>query len=124
MLYGKVRGCWRLFYGFRGLDARNFLKSPKLFCDFRRDWQTFRKLGGYAPFSEIAPQLCDRLSTTQSGGGHYFYQDVWALRQLKRFQPAEHHDVGSRLDGFVAQATVICPVFYWDIRAPQFELPD
>ena len=113
-----------MFYGFRGLDARYLLKSPKLFRDFLRDWRTFRKLGGNAPFSEIAPQLRDRLSTTQTGGGHYFFQDVWALRKLRGFQPAEHHDVGSRLDGFAAQATAICPVFYWDIRAPQFQLPD
>jgi len=46
------------------------------------------------------------------------------LRQLSRFKPLEHHDFGSRLDGFVAQATSICPIFYWDIRAPNFHLPD
>jgi len=109
---------------FRGLDARYVLKSPALLRTFLRDWRSFRKLGGSAPFSDIAPRLLDRFPNTQTGGGHYFYQDVWALRHLKRFQPPEHHDVGSRLDGFVAQATAICPVFYWDIRAPQFTLPD
>jgi SAM-dependent methyltransferase len=43
---------------------------------------------------------------------------------LTCFRPTEHHDFGSRLDGFVAQATLICPVFYWDIRVPNFQLPD
>jgi SAM-dependent methyltransferase len=124
MRYDFARGCWRALQALRRLDARDLLKSPALLRDFLRDWRTFRTLGGNAPFREIAPQLFDRSSETQSGGGHYFYQDVWALRKLGRFQPTEHHDVGSRLDGFVAQATAICPVFYWDIRAPQFQLPD
>jgi SAM-dependent methyltransferase len=124
MLYEVTRGCWRLLCGLRGLDARHLLKSPRLVRDFFLDWRTFRKLGGNAPFSEITPKIFDRSLNTQTGGGHYFYQDVWALRKLRDFQPAEHHDVGSRLDGFVAQATAICPVTYWDIRAPQFQLPD
>jgi hypothetical protein len=34
-----------------------------------------------------------------------------------------HHDVGSRLDGFVGQATSICPVVFWDIRPPRLKLP-
>jgi SAM-dependent methyltransferase len=124
MFHDFARGCWRALCALRGLDASDLLRSPALLRQFAHDWRSFRKLGGNAPFGEIAPQLFDRSSDTQSGGGHYFYQDVWALRKLRRFQPTEHHDVGSRLDGFVAQATAICPVFYWDIRAPQFRLPD
>jgi SAM-dependent methyltransferase len=81
-------------------------------------------MGGQAPFCELAPKLSDRRPNTQSGGGHYFYQDVWALRRLIGFCPKEHHDFGSRLDGFVAQATSICPIVYWDMRAPNFQLPD
>jgi SAM-dependent methyltransferase len=61
---------------------------------------------------------------TQSGGGHYFYQDVWALRRIASHRPPVHHDIGSRLDGFVAQVTAICPVVFWDIRPPSFQLPD
>src|SRR5213080_2934032 len=114
MLYDSARGCWRALRALRGLDPSDLLRSPALLRDFVRDWRSFRNLGGNAPLREIAPQLFDRSSNTQSGGGHYFYQDVWALRKLRRFQPTEHHDVGSRLDGFVAQATAICPVFYWD----------
>jgi len=124
MGYDFARGCWRALRALRGLDAYDLLKSPAVLRDFAWDWRTFRKLGGNAPFGEIAPQFFDRSSETQSGGGHYFYQDVWALRKLRSFQPSDHHDVGSRLDGFVAQATAICPVVYWDIRALQFKLPD
>jgi SAM-dependent methyltransferase len=106
------------------MDVRSFIRSPFSFRRFFHDWREFQKLGGDATFSDLAPKLFDRSANTQSGGGHYFYQDVWALRQLSRSRPAEHHDFGSRLDGFVAQATAICPVIYWDIRAPNFRVPD
>ena len=80
-------------------------------------------MGGQADFDELAPCLFDRDPDTQSGGGHYFYQDIWALNKLAEFKPSEHHDVGSRFDGFVGQATAICPIVCWDIRPPQFKLP-
>jgi SAM-dependent methyltransferase len=84
----------------------------------------FRKSGGTARFRDLAPCLLDVDPGSQSGGGHYFYQDVWALRHLSVIRPSIHHDFGSRLDGFVAQATAICPIVYWDIRRPHFQLPD
>jgi SAM-dependent methyltransferase len=87
------------------------------------DWKTFREAGGASAFAELSPQLFDGNPATQSGGGHYFYQDIWALRKLAELQPEVHYDVGSRLDGFVGQATAICPVVCYDIRTPGFQLP-
>lgn len=75
-------------------------------------------------FRYIAPVLSFEKEDTQSGGSHYFYQDVWALRHLSRIKPAMHYDVGSRFDGFVGQATSICPITCIDIRRPNFSLPD
>ncbi|XHR80496.1 MAG: DUF268 domain-containing protein [Gloeotrichia echinulata GP01] len=80
-------------------------------------------MGGEAPFDLLAPCLFDSDPNTQSGGGHYFYQDIWALNKLAEFKPVEHHDIGSRFDGFVGQATAICPIVSWDIRPPNFQLP-
>ena len=80
-------------------------------------------MNGAAPFAEIHPQLFDKSSATQTGWGHYFYQDIWALRKLVELKPEIHHDVGSRYDGFVGHATVICPVISYDIRPPNFTLP-
>jgi SAM-dependent methyltransferase len=85
--------------------------------------KNFREAGGATAFAELSPQLFDLNPATQSGGGHYFYQDIWALRKLAELQPEEHYDVGSRLDGFVGQATAICPVICYDIRHPSFQLP-
>jgi SAM-dependent methyltransferase len=99
------------------------LRLPALYARFFGEWRQFRAMGGEAGFGELSPMMFDRDPSTQSGGGHYFFQDVWALRKLADAKPSEHHDVGSRLDGFVGQATAICPVVYWDIRPPSFSLP-
>ncbi len=34
--------------------------------------------------------------------GSYFWQDLWAARKIYKESPAEHYDIGSRVDGFVA----------------------
>lgn len=80
-------------------------------------------MSGEAPFEELHPNLFDKTPATQTGRGHYFYQDIWALMKLAELKPSLHHDVGSRYDGFVGQATAICPVISYDIRPPNITLP-
>jgi SAM-dependent methyltransferase len=80
-------------------------------------------MDGDAPFEELHPEMFDKTSATQTGRGHYFYQDIWALTRLAELKPDVHHDVGSRYDGFVGQATAICPVIAYDIRPPNITLP-
>lgn len=124
MIRDIARGLWRIASSFRGTAIGRKMQGLILIWPFLGEWRKFRSLGGRAPFGEIAPLLFDKSTQSQTGGGHYFYQDVWALCRLKELQPPEHHDVGSRLDGFVGQATAICPVIYWDIRPPRFDLPN
>ena len=119
-----LRGAWRLYQPMRYARLRQQLRLPALYARFWRDWKAFNAAGGAARFEELAPTLFDRDPSSQTGGGQYFYQDVWALRRLKAFNPVEHHDIGSRFDGFVGQATAICPITCWDIRPPRFQLPD
>jgi SAM-dependent methyltransferase len=118
-----LRGTWRLVQPIRYSKQAQWLKLPHLYQRFWQDRQQFLDLGGQANFDELAPCLFDQEPSTQSGGGHYFYQDIWALNKLAEFKPVEHHDVGSRFDGFVGQATAICPIVCWDIRPPNFQLP-
>lgn len=118
-----IRGIWRLLQPVRYSRGSNFLRLTQLYPNFWKEWQNFLEMGGQADFDELAPCLFDRDPDTQSGGGHYFYQDIWALNKLAEFKPSEHHDVGSRFDGFVGQATAICPIVCWDIRPPKFKLP-
>lgn len=118
------RGTWRLSRGLSSFRVSSCPQFAARYYKYFRDWRQYRNLGGSARFSDLAPRLFDADPSSQSGGGHYFYQDVWALRCLAAARPAVHHDVGSRLDGFVAQATAVCPVVYWDIRPPRIRLPD
>jgi SAM-dependent methyltransferase len=117
-----LRGIWRLVQPLRYASLKVFPKLPSLYLNFLKDRRQFSALGGDAPFSDLSPALFDKSSESQSGGGHYFYQDIWAIRKLVELSPNEHHDVGSRLDGFVGQATAVCPVVFWDIRKPNVEL--
>jgi len=118
----SLRGIWRLSQPLVNSKAVDLLRLPAHYFRYLRDWKQFQALGGEASFYELAPSLFDR-EHTQSGGGHYFYQDVWALNKLAELRPIEHHDVGSRFDGFVGQATAICHVICYDIRPPNFRLP-
>jgi SAM-dependent methyltransferase len=103
--------------------GRSFWRLPVAYARFWQDWRAFRRLGGRADWDELNPTFFDSDPRTQSGGGHYFYQDIWALSHIAAIRPAEHHDVGSRIDGFVGQLTAISPVVYWDIRPPAVRLP-
>jgi hypothetical protein len=69
------------------------------------------------PLGDLYPCLFDLGSTSQSGRGHYFYQDIWALSRIVENLPVKHIDVGSRIDGFSGQLSAFCAVEYIDIRA-------
>lgn len=118
-----VRSSWRLFQPLRYTRGGKFWRLPAAYAKFLGQWRAFRRMGGEADADELAPVFFDDDPKTQSGGGHYFYQDVWALNRLSESRPPEHHDVGSRIDGFVGQATAVCPVVFWDIRPPAVRLP-
>ena len=118
-----LRGIWHLLQPIKNSPRKQLGNLPRLYMRYGYDWKRFRAAGGMAPLAELNPQLFDQDSETQSGGGHYFYQDIWALRKLAELNPSEHHDVGSRFDGFVGLATAICPVVCYDIRPPNFLLP-
>jgi SAM-dependent methyltransferase len=63
----------------------------------------------------------------ESAGGydpHYLHQDLWAARSLYENAPAVHHDVSSRVDGFVTSALVFCPVVMVDVRPFPVSLPN
>ncbi len=102
--------------------SSDLVRLPAHYFRYLREWRRFQAMGGDAPFDELAPSLFDR-ENTQSGAGHYFYQDVWALNKLAELRPTEHHDVGSRYDGFVGQATAITKIISYDLRPPNFRLP-
>ena len=48
--------------------------------------------------------------------GYYFWQDLWASKKIFQVKPAEHFDIGSRVDGFIAHILTFMPVTLIDIR--------
>src|SRR5690606_20015648 len=88
-----------------------------------RHWQRTAPPEWRASLAELKPMLKDRHDAAGTAKGHYFLQDIWAAQRVFRFQPAEHVDVGSRVDGFVAHVASFCPVKYVDIRPLQTGVP-
>jgi hypothetical protein len=62
------------------------------------------------------PILSDKQDSAGMAGGHYFHQDLWAAKKIFVRRPANHTDIGSRVDGFVAHLLVFMPVTVVDIR--------
>ncbi len=101
--------------------VRQSFRNMGRYPAYVRSLGAYRRLAGGLParVADLWPQLGDQDSSSQTGGGHYFYQDVWALNKLAASTHPYHVDVGSRVDGFVGQATAIKPVIFIDIRPVQ-----
>jgi SAM-dependent methyltransferase len=86
------------------------------------EWRHYRTLPGAEPLRlrEAFPKLADR-SATSPFDSHYFYQDVWAAQHIAERRPAQHVDVGSRVD-LVGFLTAVCPVVFVDIRPLEAEV--
>jgi len=67
-------------------------------------------------FSKIYFTTADRFKSSGAIQSHYFHQDLWASRLIYEKGTKSHVDIGSRLDGFVANILTFCKVKYVDIR--------
>lgn len=115
-------------------SIRNVLKLAGLVCVRPRDalwfirgygaWQRGASSEWRARISEIKPYLDDRHDAAGTAKGHYFLQDLWAAQRVFRHQAADHVDVGSRVDGFVAHVASFRPVRYVDIRVIETAVPN
>lgn len=99
---------------------RKWLALPYFFKNMRFYRQTQTDNRYPITWRDILYCSNDRFSGA-GGGGHYFFQDIWAARKVleiagDRGGGSNHIDVGSRLDGFVAHLLPYCKVTYVDIR--------
>lgn len=69
------------------------------------DARQYTKLNTH-PTMQIKEEYNKPIYTDKVAGagsvGSYFWQDLWAARKIFKESPAEHYDIGSRVDGFVA----------------------
>lgn len=103
----------------------SIINIPRYF-KFLKDYFSYRlsTINEKVPLLDLYPCLDDVSSDSQTGKGHYFYQDLWALRHVKSFAPDKHIDVGSRIDGFSAQCSILCPVEFIDYRPVDLRIPN
>lgn len=90
----------------------------------------YRKLKEQAPESRFEfplgrPFPCLREKRDQSSGnlGHYFHQDLHVARRIFELAPEKHIDVGSRVDGFVANVASFREIEVFDIRPMDTAIP-
>ncbi|CAN5895341.1 hypothetical protein BH11BAC4_BH11BAC4_01180 [soil metagenome] len=123
MVKDFIKGAWRFLQPLKVYGIKYPVKIWGAYADFLKDFKYYKQKGGILSFRYIYPSLYFKQQDIQSGGGHYFYQDIWALKKLALLKPSIHYDIGSRFDGFAGQATAICNITSIDIRPPTFNLP-
>lgn len=95
----------------------NCIKNIINYIYFFNDYRKYKSISNEViEFGDIWPELNDKTSLSQSGGGQYFYQDNWALKQIYESNVKEHFDIGSRIDGFTSQCSIFTKVNFIDFR--------
>jgi hypothetical protein len=99
------------------LDLRQLPSTVASLPWFVRSWREYAARDGASlRLRDVHPCLTDRGESAGSASGHYFHQDLWAARKVHASGVAEHVDVGSRVDGFVAHVASFTDVVYVDLR--------
>jgi len=72
----------------------------------------------------LSPILTDYRDTAGTATGHYFWQDLITANWIFTRNPANHLDVGSRTDGFLAHLATFRDVISLDIRPMETRIPN
>ncbi len=104
------------------LDFSQLVRGLNEYLYFFHSWYQYSKLPGAEKLTlnDAYPCLYDRTSTT-GFDTHYFYQGIWAVRQIQKTGAKKHVDVGS-LVGFVGMLSTVVKVIFIDIRPLRVEL--
>jgi hypothetical protein len=100
-----------------GIDLRQFTRAVRGLYPFYKDYfKLKRQKDNNWPVSIAQPCLGDRFDNAGSIDRQYFYQDTYVARKIYEAAPEDHIDIGSRIDGFIAQLSVFRKVKVLDIR--------
>ena len=94
----------KLLTGLKGLGR--YISNLIMFIIKSRNLRNFR----------IEPVVCDFRTTSGSGDGRYFWQDLICAQWISQSKPQEHVDIGSRVDGFIGHLLCFMDVTVIDIR--------
>jgi hypothetical protein len=96
---------------------RAFVGLPR----YLRDRRTFR--ANYDGNMQFMPCFHDRSAEGGNVRGEYFLQDLLVARMVFSANPQTHVDVGSRVDGFVANVASFREIEVFDIRPISTKIP-
>ncbi|MCR4308137.1 MAG: DUF268 domain-containing protein [Candidatus Berkelbacteria bacterium] len=71
----------------------------------------------------LMPCLHDRYEEGGITRSEYFWQDLFVARWIHAKQPEKHVDIGSRIDGFVAQVASFREIEVFDVRPITTAIP-
>ena len=99
------------------LDIRAILASFFELPRYFKDRKVFSSLSSNTDEWPIRnyPILLDR-NVEAASLGEYFWQDLLVAKEIIKLSPERHVDVGSRIDGFIANLSCVRKVEVFDIR--------
>ena len=105
-----------------GIDCRKLFSSIFLFSGYVVDLFKFRK--NYNGELRIVPSLHDKYLSNGDYEHEYFWQDLFMAQRIFADKPTTHLDIGSRIDGFIANVASFRAVSVLDIREQIVNIPN
>lgn len=103
-----------------GLDLRLMIKGILRLPSFINDFVKINSL--YKGSVVLQPCLHDKFDNSGSANSEYFIQDLLVSQLIFKNNPKKHVDLGSRIDGFVAQVASFRMIEVFDIRPLNSEI--
>jgi len=99
-----------------GLNLRKTARAIIELPVYIKNYFELKKQSGDWRLMLNKPCLHDRVDSSGSASGHYFFQDLYYAKKINQANPEKHVDVGSRVDGFVAHIASFRDIEVLDIR--------
>jgi len=98
------------------VDPLRLYRGLRHFPGYLAQFIKYRQMEGAEKVSlfDTYPCLHDQTSGTPFDR-HYYYQNIWAFRRIAGNKPAQHVDIGSKID-YVTYLTTISEVIFVDLR--------
>lgn len=117
----KLRNLYWFLSNQLGIDLRRLTRSLLGAPRYLRDLAQFRK--AYGKSVELQPCLYDWFEEGGATKSEYFLQDLHIAQKIHQHNPQRHVDIGSRIDGFVANVASFREIEVFDIRPVSSTLP-
>jgi len=103
-----------------GFNLKKSLRAARGLPIYLKNYRALKRqsqnAGPAFPFAQPYPCLSDRFEHSGVAKGHYFHQDLLVAQKIFAANPANHVDIGSRIDGFVAHVATFRAIEVFDLR--------